>query len=189
MEKRVEPGASDLWVAGVVEQNRHWLHAYLFAATGDYHKAEDLVQETFAIAFQKKKEFDGRHPFGAWLRGIARNLLKEHRRRDSRRVPVVGWECIESMEDPAAVMESLSCDSDLPKRRLAALRTCLGKMRREGRRLLALHYVRGLTLREVAGMTAQSPSNAGVRIFRLRTSLAKCIGKILGREVETVDEG
>ncbi len=43
-----------IWTKAVIEQNRRWLLAYLFSATGDHHTAEDRVQETFEIAYRSR---------------------------------------------------------------------------------------------------------------------------------------
>ena len=132
-------GTQAFWEKGVIEQNRQWLHAYLFAAVGDFHRAADLVQETFVIAFEKRHEFDADRHFGRWLRGIARNLLREHWRERSKSSAVVSWETLEQMEDTVKSAEVRAGDPDAQARRLAALRECLGKMKDGARRLLCLH--------------------------------------------------
>ena len=52
------------------------LFSYAFRATGDRQRAEDLVQETLARAWERADRFDpSRGSAGAWLFTIARNLL------------------------------------------------------------------------------------------------------------------
>ncbi|NED58378.1 sigma-70 family RNA polymerase sigma factor, partial [Micromonospora aurantiaca] len=43
-----------------------------------------LVSEAFATAFRQRARFDGRREFGAWLWGIAANLIARHHRQESR---------------------------------------------------------------------------------------------------------
>jgi RNA polymerase sigma factor (sigma-70 family) len=46
---------------------------------------EDLVQEVFVVAFTRIGAYDERVPLAAWLRGIAVNVVRAHRRKEARR--------------------------------------------------------------------------------------------------------
>ncbi|TDD73884.1 RNA polymerase sigma factor [Actinomadura darangshiensis] len=60
------------------------LHAYVKRRLGP-PIADDVVSETFAIAFRRRDRFDdGRAEFGAWLWGIASNLIARHHRQETR---------------------------------------------------------------------------------------------------------
>ena len=46
---------------------------------------EDLVQEVFVVAFTRIAHYRDGADFGAWLRGIAVNVVRDHRRTQARR--------------------------------------------------------------------------------------------------------
>ena len=46
---------------------------------------DDIAQETFVIAYRKLTMFERGTNFGAWLRTIARNLVRNELRRQGRR--------------------------------------------------------------------------------------------------------
>ena len=49
------------------------------------HSAEDLVAETFLVAFRRRGRYDGAHPDARpWLYGIATRLVSRHRRDETR---------------------------------------------------------------------------------------------------------
>jgi len=53
--------------------------------------ADELLGETFRIAFEKRSSFDGRQPSAKpWLYGIATNLVAKHRRTEARRLRATG---------------------------------------------------------------------------------------------------
>jgi RNA polymerase sigma-70 factor (ECF subfamily) len=59
------------------------LHRYLARRVGDL--ADDLVGETFLIAYQTRTGYDpGRGTARSWLYGIATNLLRRHVRQEVR---------------------------------------------------------------------------------------------------------
>ncbi|HEX30390.1 TPA: sigma-70 family RNA polymerase sigma factor [Candidatus Poribacteria bacterium] len=50
---------------------------------GDFHRAQDIFQETFLRVFRHAQRFDESLRFSSWLYRIARNLcLEEIRRRE-----------------------------------------------------------------------------------------------------------
>ncbi len=62
------------------------LFAYALRATGDRERAEDLVQETLARAWERADRYDpGRGSPGAWVFTIARNLLIDGWRAEAAR--------------------------------------------------------------------------------------------------------
>jgi RNA polymerase sigma-70 factor (ECF subfamily) len=65
------------------------VYSYLVSRTGgDVALAEDLAQQTFTVAIDRRSRFDGRADTVTWLCGIARHKLADHFRaveRDERR--------------------------------------------------------------------------------------------------------
>ena len=66
-----------------VRENEGALIAYIRTFTRDAQIAEDLFQETMLIAWRKFDEFDSRGSLSVWLRGIAKNLIRNTWRKQS----------------------------------------------------------------------------------------------------------
>src|SRR5688500_7348536 len=94
--------AREPWARAILDQNRRWLMAWFIAATGDPHRAEDLVQDVFAAAFKDADRFDASKSFGAWLRGIARNILLMSHRDAKRRVLSLDPAVLNRLDEAAA---------------------------------------------------------------------------------------
>jgi RNA polymerase sigma-70 factor (ECF subfamily) len=61
------------------------LYARLYLETGDPHRAEDLVQETYLAAYRSLDRLQGPSHLRSWLLTIAQNLVIDTARREQRR--------------------------------------------------------------------------------------------------------
>src|SRR5512138_3368354 len=67
--------------AAIVERYQSSICALTYAACGDVHQSEDLAQETFLAAWRNLGELKDASMLRAWLRGIARNIVNNARRK------------------------------------------------------------------------------------------------------------
>lgn len=75
-------------------------------------QGEDFVQEAFCIAWTKRMElFESANPAG-WVVKTLKNILRNHRRQQGRRVRLVGGEAVEWVEDPWDAYSELVLRSD-----------------------------------------------------------------------------
>lgn len=156
---------------------RHQLavSAFLLARLSRKHEAEDLAQETFVTAWRRLSDFDPTRPFGAWLRGIAENHLRNHLRK-FRAEPIGGDEALQMILDREQD-SSDSGDTDLA----AALGECIERIAGPARDLLMARYAEGLSMAELCAKSGQKHSAVTMKLHRLRLSLAACVeGKLAG---------
>ena len=73
-----------VWEAASLEQNRRWLLSYIYTMTGRMDLSEDITQEALIVAWKKRDQLKEGTGIGPWLRGIARNLVKQKAAKNSR---------------------------------------------------------------------------------------------------------
>ena len=130
------------------------MFAYAFALLGDWHEAEDAVQDAFASAWRARGSFDGTN-LSAWLMAITRNKCLDRLRRE-RPAPLE--------EQTAAVPGPDGSGPDFT-RALAALSA--------GDRALVLwRVVEGLDYEYIAGRFGISEAAARKRFERAKKRLA-----------------
>jgi RNA polymerase sigma-70 factor (ECF subfamily) len=72
--------------AAIFDRHAPYVHRYLARRLGR-EAADDLVAETFLVAFGKRKRYDqSRTDARPWLYGIATNLVSQHRRDEARQL-------------------------------------------------------------------------------------------------------
>jgi RNA polymerase sigma-70 factor, ECF subfamily len=152
----------------LVERHHGSVRACLAVRMNSQHDAEDLTQETLIVAFRKLPGIDATLPLGPWLRGIAMNLLANHRRK-FRAIPIGMNDELQSLIDARVEI------SDRESERMSALRECLETLDGPARALVNARYADGATLEELAARASRKPSAVSMQLHRLRGLLAECV--------------
>jgi RNA polymerase sigma-70 factor len=125
------------------------VRAFLLASLRDNVAAEDVLQETFLVAWRILDRYDRALPFGPWVRGIAAKLLLNHRRKLGRsRVYFCDDQVLTHLDDGFRDFARLQGDTFDEK--LDALRGCLDQLTGPQRESIRLHYEHGLHCKEIA---------------------------------------
>lgn len=161
----------------LVRQHHRCLLAYgRVLAGGDGSRAEELVQDALVIAFRRLDDYDPSRDFGAWVRGIVRNL---HRQKQAVRVHLT----VNGLEIPDQVLEQAVMDLEEhqgPSPVLAALRQCLEGLGELLSGTVRMHYFQKMSVSAVAAQTQASEDAIKKRLQRAREMLFACIRRRLG---------
>lgn len=155
----------------LVCRHQRAIRACLVVRLGNPHEAEDLGQDVFVTAFQRLAHFDSQRPLAPWLRGIALNLLRNHRRKFRP-------EYIGGCEELGELLEqrvASQCTEARDSRAHAALLECLEQIDGPSRELLRRRYADETSVRELAAQLRRGYSALTMQLHRLRTLLAACV--------------
>jgi RNA polymerase sigma factor (sigma-70 family) len=159
----------DAWLRGLYERHFDTVFRYAASRVGS-QVAEDVVAETFAIAFTRRAAFDRSHGSALpWLIGIARNLLRSHRRAERRHFAAAAGRF-----ELRAVSDTFT-DETIARADAAAVRAALVRAVRRlpsaEREAFMVHALAGLRGAELGVALGVSPSAAAVRLHRARARL------------------
>jgi RNA polymerase sigma-70 factor (ECF subfamily) len=88
--------------AALFDRHATLIHRYAARRLGT-EAADDVMAETFAVAFQRRKDYDlERADARPWLYGIATNLIRNHRRAEARRWRAMAREAAGTGHEPEA---------------------------------------------------------------------------------------
>ena len=161
-------------------QYRDMVCRFLLLLLRDLEAAEDMTQETFRIAVSRGPDPEKGTNYGAWLRSIARNLVRNHVRKHRSTQFLLHGDVLALAE--SHFVATGSDQDDVWEARRQALAACMQRLSDGQRALLRRRYELGEKIQDVAeelGITANSLSK---RLERVRESLRKCIEAALKGE-------
>ena len=147
------------------------LAKFIYYKIGEPGMVEDVVNETFLVAWRSLPEFRGGH-FPGWLYRIARNLAVGEIRKKTRR-PTAPLEEAESILDTSRGPE----ESAEASRQRAVLRNALAKLNEDQREIVVLKYLLGWTNAEVADALGKSENAVNAQQHRALRSLERHLSK------------
>jgi RNA polymerase sigma-70 factor (ECF subfamily) len=163
--------AGDRQAFGALFQRRSpaiWQMAYLLLHSAD--AAEDVVQETFARAFEHVGDFRGESEPRSWLSAIALNACRRMIRKKISGVVSADASRLE-MGQPMTQPKRGVLTSLLRRETNRRLALALGFLTEPQREVFVLHYVEELPYEEVARLLETTPGAARALSQRARTIL------------------
>jgi RNA polymerase sigma-70 factor (ECF subfamily) len=160
--------------ARVVQEHRRALIRYGLRRLDDRADVEDLVAETFVVAWRRLDSAPDRDAEVYWLYAIARRVLANltRGRARSNRLEV----------RLAAERELVETEPRFGEDDLAALMRALSQLSPEERELVELAYWERLTYRQIGLVVGCNEKAAGVRLTRARSKLRELVGaELAGR--------
>jgi len=154
---------------------RHFLSAesslrgYILTHVRDFGIAEDLLQQSALILWQKFDQYDASRSFLAWALGIARLEILNAARHQRP-----GRSLMDGDLDGLVVGEYLRLESELPRRR-QLLRVCLKLLPESMTETVRLRYEEGIPLEQIAARLGKSLAAVKVILHRARLSLHECV--------------
>lgn len=152
--------------------------AYIRTFIRDAQIAEDLFQEAMLTAWRKFDEYDSGESLSAWLRGIAKNLIRNAWRKQSNDRLVFDESTANLAQSTFEAIESQGGDTWLE--RLSALSHCISRLPLRSRELVTARYSDKRTADELALSVGISAEAVRKRLQRIREQLADCIEQRLG---------
>jgi RNA polymerase sigma-70 factor len=170
--------------AVLVHEHQPGLWAFIRACVHDRADADDIIQETFAAAWQDLAAYDVQRPFAAWLRGIARHQIADYFQRaaaQGRRMHILPPEAVSTLASEFARFNR-PARGEVYRDCFAALQECLAVLSTAERQIVQRAYRQNQTCRTIAGQLGRSVEAIKKRLQRARSALRDCILSKLGPE-------
>jgi RNA polymerase sigma-70 factor (ECF subfamily) len=161
-------------------QNERRLYAYILTLLPQRADADDLLQETSLVMWEK---FDERQPpndFAAWGCRIAYFKVLDFYKRQRARVRLNQAMLERVAETAIEQVGALQLDE-----RREALAGCIEKLGSKDRDLLAARFAEGGTTQSAAAQVRRSVDAVYKALAKIRQALFDCVSRALAREGRT----
>lgn len=162
------------------------LYAFIRMRITNDQVIEELVNDTFMIAFRKHAQYDGTASFKTWLFGIAKNVCGTWIRKQK---PQHGRNTI-PVEDIADTLSATTICNYKDAQQLLedaefneALQLCIDKLPLRQREALHWTWYEELTVSQVATHMACAPGTVKAQLHHARNKLIECLRGAFGLEV------
>lgn len=138
---------------------------------GDWHKAEDVAQETFLRVYRAAKRYKPQARFTTWLYRIVVNLCFDEQRRQAKIAAPL------EEVDPAMLTEPETSSAER-KEVVKLVKAAVDVLPERQRLALILHRYDGLSHSEICEVTGWSKSAVESLLVRAYASMREKLGKI-----------
>jgi RNA polymerase sigma-70 factor (ECF subfamily) len=158
--------------AVLVAEHQAWLRAYIRTLGVAAEAVDDVAQEAFLVAYRRYADYDPERPFAAWLKGIAKLLAANERRRHHSRGRLVEPALAAAL---AAVDEAADEADEDGSATAAHLRACLDQLPEHARELLRLRYEQDLDATALGSVLGRDGNAVRQALFRVRELVRRCL--------------
>lgn len=151
------------------------LHAFILSAVWNPADADDVLQETNLVLWQKASDFDPERPFLPWAMRFAHLQVMAWLKSRQRQRVVFD-------DDLVRLLAAEACAEPLFDPRRTALGTCLQKLQPLQRDLVMRRYEPDGSVNAMAAAAGITPKAISDRLRRIRQMLLDCINRAIAEE-------
>ena len=158
--------------AGLVQEHQASLRVFVRSLGVEPDWVDDLAQDAFVTAYREMGSYDPERDFGKWLRGIARNLVRNELRKQGRHRRILHEGLSQHLlefgekEEPRFDVGHVS-----------ALRDCVEQLPNKSRELVHSRYFEGWNASILADKFEMKAATIRQALLRIRRQLYQCINQ------------
>ena len=153
-------------LSALVEAYKNTLTLYLCAFAPDVFTAEDWMEDTFVKLAVKRPRFAGRSSFKTFLFAVARNIARDHLRRQKKTSTVPLDDAANARSEQQSVEEQY-----LRQEAKIRLHRAMETLPAQYRQVLYLRYFEDLPPREIANVLHRRPKQVESLLYHAKQTL------------------
>jgi RNA polymerase sigma factor (sigma-70 family) len=158
----------------LMDQYGDYLVRTAFLLLKDYQTAEEAVQDTFIIAFEKMKQLDDPEKLKSWLTSIVMNCCRSRMRRWSWKNILLHFEHDRDEKDESAISPEEELLEMIWNKNLSH---AIHKLDYKYREVITLFYFSEMKINEIALSTGEKENTIKSRLKRARAQLKDILVK------------
>ena len=164
--------ARDKLFTDLVKEHQVSLRVFVRSLGVESGWVDDLAQDTFVVAYREMDSYNPDRDFGKWLRGIARNLVRNELRKQGRHRRILHESLSQHLLNLAENKED-----QVDVTQLSALRDCVEQLPGRSRELVHSRYFEGWDATILADKFEMKAATVRQTLLRIRRQLYQCINQ------------
>lgn len=160
-------------LVGLIAGAQRQLYAYILTLLADRNQADDVLQETNLVLWEKAGEYRHGSNFLSWATRIAYLQVLAHLKRNQRERRRLSDTAIE------AVAQQVARQQPMLEARTKAMRQCLTRLSEEDQDLIHRRYMGEQGPEDIGEAVGRSGGAVRQALYRIRLSLLRCIERTL----------
>ena len=165
--------ARDELFADLVKEHQVSLRVFVRSLGVESGWVDDFAQDAFVVAYREMDSYDPDRDFGKWLRGIARNLVRNELRKQGRHRRILH----ESLSQHLLDLAENEKDREVDVTQLSALRDCVEQLPGKSRELVRSRYFEGWDATILADKFEMKAATVRQTLLRIRRQLYQCVNQ------------
>jgi len=163
---------NDNLFARLVKEHQVSLRVFVRSLGVEPDWVDDLAQDAFVVACREMGSYDPERDFGKWLRGIARNLVRNELRKQGRHRRILNEGLSQHLLEFSEQEEE-----QFGARDVSALRDCVEQLPGKSRELVHSRYYEGWNASILADKFEMKAATIRQTLLRIRRQLYQCINQ------------
>ena len=154
----------------LITSHQRRIFAYIITLVPNRSDAEDIMQETSALMWEKKNDFRPGSDFVAWGARIAYYKILDYRKKVNKNRRMVIKEGQFKRIEERAIENSKHVDDMINK-----LDECMKKLSTSDRQLISMKYSAEMNVKEISSRIKKTVRSVYLAISRIQGLLLRCI--------------
>ncbi len=162
----------------LLSRTQRKIYAYIMSLVANFNDADDIMQETSRIMWEKFEHYERGTNFLAWAKRIAFFQVLEFRKKRK----ALRERSIFNDEVFQMIQQETPGDSDVTDRYLIALRQCLKKLKPEDQEVLQLKYQCCTSVKDISNQYQRTVQSLYRTLGRIQELLMNCVRRTIAHE-------
>ena len=152
----------------LLKRYQHPVHSLIRQIIPGREDAEELTQDVFVKAFASLRSFRGSSSLSTWLYRIAYNTTISYTRKKKLRYSEIDEKFFNNIPDEW-VDEMLDREND--EGLMKQIEAAVERLNPQEKALISLYYVQERSVKEISDITALTPENVKIKLYRVRKKI------------------
>lgn len=168
----MERSESEKQFIQLITDHQGKIFAYIYSQTANPEAANEILQETCLVLWNKREQFEMGTNFNAWSQSIAYFQIKAYRQKQYRDRLVFDDDINERIKNTA---DSIEEKRDIRKEKL---NKCISLLQDKYQNYVHKRYRDGMAVNEIADQENIPVNTITQAFFRIRQKLTECVKKV-----------